>query len=576
MVELPRPHVLRPFDGPPDARELRVELGSDAGAAATSVPVLALDPPPADRGDAPWSLVVYFDLVLSDRSQVSWAADLLSRNLPEMVRLGPVEVVVADPEPRTVVSPTTDVDRIDQVLDRMIFFPEAEDALVEARLARATGERPAAESAPVSTGAVGASGGSTPLERALVQDRLDRLVLALADRANEADAPRRAVFLVTGGFDLDRDGSLRKATGDAAKTLASYGWTVLPVLMPPPRGTLLGFRIGKWRRYKPTAEEAMLTVPILFAAKRESERDPERAEAYLELALSRQRQGELDDAARAARRAMTHFADHPKTAEQQARALRVLAEVYEAQGHEHLARRTYLRAATRAPEALAGHPVVQAAVERPDEALALLAAGTLGATIRGDGGWEPAMRALDRRGVVSLQIQGPPDGRLHEVRVVRTGEDEAIPSAGVLRFGTPRTVVAARARQLLDDVPNQGELPVSVSLLEEGGVGGTATLALSADPSRLPRWARQDLGGDDAALLRVTVALPRAEGLPEVIHLEPEVIPAASAGPWGWTLRREMPLGDGVRWTAGWGVVVVDELLSGVWGAALAQPAEDR
>ncbi|MGD2116531.1 MAG: hypothetical protein PVG07_15870, partial [Acidobacteriota bacterium] len=28
MVELPRPHVLRPFDGPPDARELRVELGS--------------------------------------------------------------------------------------------------------------------------------------------------------------------------------------------------------------------------------------------------------------------------------------------------------------------------------------------------------------------------------------------------------------------------------------------------------------------------------------------------------------------------------------------------------------------
>lgn len=571
-IALDPPRTFRPSTKPPSATSVRVEVDG------RSLPVVALDPAPANRGDAPWTILLYFDLALSDRSQTSWAAELLSHRLADLTRLGTIELVVADPEPRTVVSATRDTHLLEETLSHMVFFPEAEDALVESRLAsglsEAEADGPSTEPAAPPPGAheavQGASTAPTALERALIVDRLDRLLLTAIDRTANAES-RRVIFLASGGFESDGgDGPVHRATDRTAATLAAYGWTVVPLLEHPPSGTVPGFRIGKWRFHKP--DKPFFLTAVFLAATREQERDPEMAAAYLALAKSRQAQGELEGAARAARQAMTHFADDPRTAKQQGEALLVLAEVYEAQGRTQLARRTYLRAATRDPDALADNPQVLAAVRRPEVVVHQLARATLGSVVRTEQDWEPALATLDRRGLVTVQLAGLPDGELHAARVTRIGQNSAVDAVASLRFGTPREVVAARARSLLDDVPAAGTLPVSATIRrpeprsdEEPEPSATRpSLSLRADPSTLAPPPR-------AAVLRATLAVPGDEGETRVIELAPDPLDPAPTTPWSWTLDRSLQTDEPVEW----GVVVVDDLVSGAWGAALAQAASD-
>jgi len=569
VVELDPPHRLKPWIVPPAPADVvaTVEGLEPSPQPPARHPVVAVDSPPRDPETVPWSVVLYFDLVLGDRVEVSWAAETLSRNLEELTRRGEVEVVVADPEPRTVVSPTRDGGAIQKVLERMIYFPETEDALVEARLERA---------ATAGEDDREAEGGVTPLERGLIQDRLDAFLLTLADRSAGAE-PRRLALLVSGGYGIEGSRALDEATQETARALAAYGWSVAPLLVPPPEGPERGLRIGKWRFHRP--KEAWLGLPVLFAASRESERDPELAKAYLDLAESRRAQGELEGAASAARRSLTHFSDDPRTAELQAKALLVLAEVYEKQGRDQLARRTYLRAATRDPEGLADNPKVVAAISRPEAALARLAETTLGRLVRSDGDWAPLFHTLDRRGVVTIQLSGLPDGRLHAAQALRAGTSEPIPSTGLVRFGTPLAVAAARARRLLDDIPAQGDLPVTAAFLPAEGESGTGDgprgllLALRADLS--------ERGGQAGmAHMRVTLAVPGAEGETRVIHFGPELVDPVPTRPWGWELRRPVTLPGRTGSPSGagpdgvWGTVVVEELLTGAWGAALAQSVE--
>jgi hypothetical protein len=110
-------------------------------------------------------------------------------------------------------------------------------------------------------------------------------------------------------------------------------------------------------------------------------------------------------------------------------------------------------------------------------------------------------------------------------------------------------------------VPQAGELPVTATLLAaRRDAAGASSLSLRADPSTLTKIPR-------TALLRATLAVPGDEGETRVIPLTPEPLDPAPTSPWGWTLRRSIQAADGVEW----GVVVVDELVGGSWGAALAQ-----
>lgn len=530
-------------------------------------PVVGVQPP---NEAGPWRIVLYFDLVLSDEHQVAWAAEVLSARLPELLAAGEVELVVADPEPRTVVSAPADTEVLEEALGRLALLPRGDDALVEHRLGvlRELEELEDPEEVPPE-----AWGALLAEEAAVVWSSLDALLLALEERSGDGPS-RRAVLLATGGFDLASGwlpvapapasppgSTLGEAVSELGRTLAAYGWLAVPLLAPPASGTVPGWRLGKWRFGTPDLGNwTWAGIAPILRATYEEDRDPERAEAYLALAEARRDQGELDGAVDAARKALVHFADDPRTAERQARALVLLGEVHEALGEDQKARRVWRRALRRDPDALAGHPVTTALPAAPEEALGLLAEGTGGFLARGEDDLARAVAGLGRWGTVTVQLPGLPDGELHPVAVGQPGSGPAgrLKAPGWLRFGTPETVAEARIRRLLEGHPG-GDLPVEAVLATASAGTEPAPPTLTARVA----LAHHQVADPTAAVLRLTAILGTADGEPEVHHLTTvEVAPGADA-----TL--ELPLPAAAGRAPEWGLVLAEDLLSGTWGATL-------
>lgn len=394
-----------------------------AGLAGTvdgvEVPVVAVAPP----ADALDRLVIYVDSALSDDYQLTWSMLLLADRAASLVERGPVEVVVAAPEPVTVLSPTRDAEALEEALARLAFLGAAQDRLVELRLEEALTDES---------------------ERTLVRDRIDSLLLALVDRSDGPE-PRRAALLVSGGFELDADPGLEIAVEEVGRTLAAYGWRLVPLLAPEQAGPIPGVRIGKWRLVGLGAEsEGHLWLPP-FGAVREEDRDPELAEAHLELAAALRREGELERAADEAETALHHFAGDPRTADRQAAALVLVGELQQRLGDPQRARRAFRRAARFDPAAVAGHPVTEAVPEDAETALAALASAGGGVPARSEGGLDRSLAELGRRAVVTVQMPGTVEGGVRRVEVTRKGAAEPAAS-GWLRYGTPPEVTEARAR----------------------------------------------------------------------------------------------------------------------------------
>ena len=197
----------------------------------------------------PWRVVVYVDRILSGSRSVRGAAGLLAARVRELTALGTVEIVVAEPEPRSVLPPTRDPIVLDEALSQLLLTGEGRDEL---RILR---QRFLEE--------VGASA-EDPEDLEDLADRLDEAVAAearLAGRQHDlllewlaesrgADGPR-ALFLVSDGFDLDPrtpyvaqipdearrsallaelpDPGLADRNRELAQTAAALGWSVLPM-----------------------------------------------------------------------------------------------------------------------------------------------------------------------------------------------------------------------------------------------------------------------------------------------------------------------------------------------------------
>jgi len=178
--------------------------------------------------DTPWSIVLYVDRSLASPETGFLAALALAQASDELARRASVELVVADPEPKTVVAPTREAPLLRLRLS---------DLANELRQRRDKSPRPGAT--------------ARPLDAVAVRRQLERLVLFLASRPRPAP---RALFLLADSIDLpapvlravDRD---RVALADlpaggagasfvaAAQLLAAYGWVTLPM---PVHGLDLG------------------------------------------------------------------------------------------------------------------------------------------------------------------------------------------------------------------------------------------------------------------------------------------------------------------------------------------------
>ncbi|MEM9558134.1 MAG: hypothetical protein AAGC60_28005 [Acidobacteriota bacterium] len=393
-----------------------------------------------------WHVVLAFDLVTSARLSVRRAASLLEERAAEWTAQGLVEVVAFDPSPRQLLAPTDDPEALEATLARLALVAESADSLHARRAAFA-----AAAEAGRATAFGAAAAAETEAQE--IQELQDTMLLYLA--ALDPPTSRRAVIWVADGHALDPAlelaallpgdeavsvleelPSIDTAAGTEgfARALAALGWIVDPVTPPPPdpmEGRASGKRLGKFRFSK---------RGITY----EAERDPERAEAELELAKSHRAAGDLDAAAAAYRRALHHFFGDRRTAARQSVAWRGLAAVLEAQGDGDSSRRAVAAADEldeRFDDGSTFEPAERPGLEAPSSSR-LLARATGGLTITTAQELDRALADLSLRLRVTFQV----DGRLETPR--RLSVDLEGRSAETVTLYAPRWSRAAGSERL--------------------------------------------------------------------------------------------------------------------------------
>jgi len=170
----------------------------------------------AAAGELPWTIVVYVDRTLASPGTVFYSGLALSRRTAELTRLGSVEIVVADSDPRAALAPTREARPLERTLT---------DLAAAARVDRDRADRrPAPPGGP---------------QEPRLRRQLDKLLAFVT--ARPATGPH-AVLLVADGLDLpdQQIADLDRGTAGAPQTaaaalqrtarlLAAYGWVTIPV-----------------------------------------------------------------------------------------------------------------------------------------------------------------------------------------------------------------------------------------------------------------------------------------------------------------------------------------------------------
>lgn len=566
-----------------------------AGAARPVIGVSAFGPAQHAADREPWSFVLYFDRSLASPHEAGWAAAELVARVERLTDLGAVEVVVADPEPQSILAPTRDAELLGSVLAEIALFPEGDDHDVLELRDEFLAEigKTGSEIDPVEL-----AGYAIEEERRIVRRQLDGLLtwLAGAETGAGRTGARRALFLVSAGFDLEPESFYRPALArqgkslprpaaavdlaadveDLGRALAAYGWLAFPLLPPPDEPPPTGLRIGKWRVGKPQGEVKETPIdplnphdkvtPVLLnflRLKREGNQDREKAESYFEFGGELASRGELVEAEQALRMALLHFADNPKWADRRAATLAKLGEVLEQQGRRREAREAFQQAQELAPESTLAAVGPLAVLEDPVTPIDRLAGATTGKLLRSGEALDGVLSGLPYRVRVSFQLADVPEGTLHpiEVRCKRRGCQLAVPAWA--RNGTPDPLAAARLRRWLADDQYEGALDVEARLVPASG--GYALEGRIEVP---------ETAGGEAGELRLTLGFGDPEAIGAVRHVRLEALREAGGRRWSFHTgvdADELPA-VGPR-----GVAVIAELLeSGAWGGTVVGLPEDE
>jgi Ca-activated chloride channel homolog len=180
----------------------------------------------------PWRVVIYVDRILTGSRTMRAAAGVLAERARELAALGTVEIVVAEPEPGVILSPTREPRAIDEVLSRLWLSGEGRDDLSSLRR-RFLEERAAAGEEGLTPEEIAEA---VEAETRLVRRQQEGLAEWLSSRSG--DGPQ-LLLLVTDGYErnpaafyslkTDGDGSLERTALETARTAAALGWTVLPL-----------------------------------------------------------------------------------------------------------------------------------------------------------------------------------------------------------------------------------------------------------------------------------------------------------------------------------------------------------
>ncbi len=197
--------------------------GALAGA-GTAPPATAQSLGSAAGGGTPPRVTVYFDLSLTGPAGMAAAARSVAAAADDLTALGPVEVVVADRVPETVVAATTDAAALRRVLGTLAGEYPGAGALAALRRDFADEMRGSADD-PDSL--AGVASDYLAEEQELLErtedDLASRLSGASAGPAATGGTGSRLLVLVADGFDLDPTAFYLRGTAAAAGSAGAVG-----------------------------------------------------------------------------------------------------------------------------------------------------------------------------------------------------------------------------------------------------------------------------------------------------------------------------------------------------------------
>lgn len=541
---------------------------------------------PARR--TPWTQLIYVDCEMLSTASLRTAIALLHREIGSLIALGPVEVMLADPAPRSLLAPTTRRADLDDLLSRLALDTECRDTPQELRdeLLRLRDPKNAPAAAPGAAAAPLPTPAALAAEARLAESEAVRLstlgLLQTLTQDPRAGGAQKVVYLLHGGFDrfaadfYARAGAPEEKAGDAtpvigtlllAKLIAAYGWTVMPVSEPAFEASLRGAQVGRFLVDLMSADaliagnaRSAATAPATpldhgkgqqsllagIKASLREKRDPQRAESYLELGQALAGQKKWPEAEDAFRKAIYHFDGVKKHQAKEAKAWLGVGLAKAGQGDLASGRAATERAIQLDPAMVARGEAETVGLRDRGLFLAGLAEATLGRAVAGEQQLRQGLADLGIRVRLTYQVAGDPTGKLMPLEIRHQGGQKvkALPWA---RFGTPQEVAAARLLASLDD---------DLGAVEPDG--GLDLAAFAATKGKLLDLGQ--LAGEGAAVMRVSVLRGDPEGAQRIDHQVYRIAPLAERDP------AASRLAYGTAENAGYLALLVENLDTGEWG----------
>ncbi len=469
----------------------------EAARAATAAPAAPGAVPPRRLPQ-----VFYFDTAFLARDSVLVTVRSLKGRVGRFLKLGPVEIVVADPQPRIFLPETDDAPTLQDALERLSRDVVGRDVVTRLRMQSAQG-----------------SGGTpAPMNALLLEEEklLVRTTLArLAGWANTRQGLPGALYLVSDGFDESVDFYGESQREDFARESGVATAAGQPMTPSAFLGQLL-----------PTSSSPMVdSIAVLLASR-----------GWIVMPLSLRGYSSASS--------------------------RSLATAENAGGFSSGLR------FTRPSQMLVG----RVAVEHPMDPLETYAGATGGEIISSVGKIEEAIDRLSDLFLFTYQLDRPPDGKVHRLKIRSRSNDVVVRTARIVSTGTPMEVAGTRALDAVLGRAPAGDLPVSLKIEagqdRKGGKKRSGRFEVRVKLGDLPRVLEKVGAGQ----MRVTVAVWEPKTVPFVHHDEKPLEKSKSdrdgdtwiyAAPIEWPARARRLS------------VFVEELKTGASGSAIADfPAD--
>ncbi|HSB62957.1 MAG TPA: hypothetical protein VLJ18_02280 [Thermoanaerobaculia bacterium] len=443
--------------------------------------------------------VFYFDTAFLAHDSVLVTVRNLKGRVDRFLQLGPVEIVVADPQPRIFLPETSDAPTFQSALDRLALNVVGRDLVTRLRKRAAQGR----------------GGGPAAINALLLEEEklLVRTTLArLAGWANTRQGLSGVLYLVSDGFDLSVDFYAESQREDVARAgeFPGPGQEVVPSAF---LGQLL-----------PNSSSPMVdSIAALLASR-----------GWVVMPLS------LRGYVFAASRALDS-ADNPGGF---------------SQGMSYM----------RPSQMLAGRVALEHALD-PLEAYAEATGGEL---VSSPSRLEAAVDRLSDSFLFTYQLDRPPDGKVHRLKIRSRSKEVVVRTARVVSTGTPVEVAGTRALDALLERAPAGDLPVFLRIEagqdQKGRKKRSGRFEVRVKLGDLPHVLEKVGAGQ----MRVTVAVWEPRTLPFVRHDEKPLEGSTSGGDtWIYTAPIEWPA-RAKRLS-----VFVEELKTGASGSAIADfPAD--